>query len=141
MLQRHFIDVLNNNRMTEVTKEAHRQNFNKCPHCGCIVIKRLINFQHHVLQCQKTVKQIDGSKINPLEDSLAGSRLGSTVITAEQNLSLNPRTAHKKSSNIFISTSRNTDAAESSRSRFLHLSSNEDFGKISIDQEIDSAPK
>ena len=140
-LQRHFINVLNNNRITEVMKDAHRQNFNKCSHCGCIVIKCLINFERHVLQCQKTVKQMDRSNINPLEDSLAGSCRGSTIITSEQNLSLNPRTAHEISSNMFISASGNMDAAVSSRSRFLHLSSNEDYGKRSIDQATNSVPK
>ena len=51
------------------------------------------------------------------------------------------RTAHEISSNMFISTFGNTDAAVSSRSRLLHLSSNEDYGKRSIDQATDSVPK
>ena len=102
VLQRHFIDDLNNNRITEVMKDAHRQNINKCSHCGCIVIKRLKNFERHVLQ--KTVKQMDRSNINPLEDSLAGSCRGSSIITSEQKLS----------SNMFISTSGNMDAGVSS---------------------------
>ena len=130
-LQRHFIDVLNNNRITEVVKDAHRQNFNKCSHCGCIVIKRLINFERHVLQCQKSVKQMDRSNINPLEDSLASPCRGSSIVTSAQNLP----------SNMFISTSGNTDTGVSSRSRFLHLSSNGDYQKRSIDRASDSVPK
>ena len=42
---------------------------------------------------------------------------------------------------MFISTSGNMDAGVSSRSRFLHLSSNEDYGKRSIDRATDSVPK